>query len=50
LDTLLDFSGQVALITGAGGGFGRLLSQGLAKRGCNLVISINNNWTRQLRR
>lgn len=39
LDTLLDFSGQVALITGAGGGFGRLLSQGLAKRGCNLVIS-----------
>lgn len=39
MDTLLDFSGQVALITGAGGGFGRLLSQGLAKRGCNLVLS-----------
>lgn len=39
MDTLLDFSGQVALITGAGSGFGRLLSQGLASRGCNLVIS-----------
>lgn len=39
MDSLLDFSGQVALITGAGSGFGRLLSQGLAARGCNLVIS-----------
>lgn len=38
MDDLLDFSGQVAIITGAGGGFGRLLSQGLAQRGCNLVI------------
>ena len=39
MDSLLDFSGRVALITGAGSGFGRLLSQGLAARGCNLVIS-----------
>lgn len=39
MDSLLDFSGQVALITGAGSGFGRLLAQGLASRGCNLVIS-----------
>lgn len=39
MDSLLDFTGQVALITGAGSGFGRLLSQGLAARGCHLVIS-----------
>ncbi|GAB2707842.1 SDR family NAD(P)-dependent oxidoreductase [Aliiglaciecola aliphaticivorans] len=39
MDSLLDFSGQVAMITGAASGFGRLLSQGLAARGCNLVIS-----------
>lgn len=39
MDSLLDFSGKVALITGAGSGFGRLLSQGLAARGCNLIIS-----------
>lgn len=38
MDPLLDFSGQVAMITGAASGFGRLLSQGLAARGCNLVI------------
>jgi len=28
MDELLDFTGKVALITGAGGGFGRLLAQG----------------------
>ncbi|MEP4888816.1 MAG: glucose 1-dehydrogenase [Aliiglaciecola sp.] len=39
MDSLLNFSGQVAMITGAASGFGRLLSQGLAARGCNLVIS-----------
>ncbi|MDP5040102.1 MAG: SDR family NAD(P)-dependent oxidoreductase, partial [Paraglaciecola sp.] len=39
MDELLDFTGQVALITGAGSGFGRLLTLGLAKRGCRLVIS-----------
>lgn len=38
MDPLLDFSGQVAMITGAASGFGRLLSQGLAARGCHLVI------------
>lgn len=38
MDSLLDFTGQVAMITGAGSGFGRLLTQGLAARGCNLVI------------
>lgn len=38
MDPLLDFSGQVAMITGAASGFGRLLAQGLAMRGCNLVI------------
>ncbi|MFT4941411.1 MAG: NAD(P)-dependent dehydrogenase (short-subunit alcohol dehydrogenase family), partial [Paraglaciecola sp.] len=39
MDALLDFSNKVALITGAGSGFGRLLAQGLAQRGCTLVIS-----------
>jgi NAD(P)-dependent dehydrogenase (short-subunit alcohol dehydrogenase family) len=45
MDELLDFTGKVALITGAGGGFGRLLAQGLAKRGCKLVISDINQQT-----
>jgi NAD(P)-dependent dehydrogenase (short-subunit alcohol dehydrogenase family) len=39
VDALLDFSNKVALITGAGSGFGRLLAQGLAQRGCKLLIS-----------
>ena len=39
MDPLLDFSDKVALITGAGSGFGRLLAIGLAQRGCALVIS-----------
>jgi NAD(P)-dependent dehydrogenase (short-subunit alcohol dehydrogenase family) len=39
VDELLDFSDKVALITGAGSGFGRLLAIGLAQRGCSLVIS-----------
>ena len=38
MDNLLDFSGKTAVITGASGGFGRLLCQQLATRGCNLVI------------
>lgn len=38
MDELLDFSGQVALITGAGSGFGRLLTLGLVKRGARVVI------------
>lgn len=39
MDPLLDFTNKTAVITGAGSGFGRLLSIGLAQRGCNLVIS-----------
>ena len=39
MDALLDFSDQVVLITGAGSGFGRLLSLGLASRGAKLVLS-----------
>ncbi len=38
MDALLDFTGKTAMITGAASGFGRLLAQGLAARGCNLVL------------
>ncbi|MEC8418384.1 MAG: glucose 1-dehydrogenase [Pseudomonadota bacterium] len=39
MDALLDFSGNTVLITGAGSGFGRLLSMGLASRGAKLVLT-----------
>ena len=39
MDPLLDFSGKVAIITGAAQGFGQLLAQELANRGAKLVIS-----------
>lgn len=32
-----DISGQLALVTGAGGGIGRLLAIGLANQGCKVV-------------
>ncbi|XP_046455180.1 estradiol 17-beta-dehydrogenase 11-like isoform X2 [Daphnia pulex] len=32
-----DISGQIALVTGAGGGIGRLLAVGLSKEGCKVV-------------
>ena len=32
-----DISGQIALVTGAGGGIGRLLALGLANLGCKVV-------------
>lgn len=38
-DPLLDFSGQVALVTGAASGLGRALSEALALRGARLVAS-----------
>jgi NAD(P)-dependent dehydrogenase (short-subunit alcohol dehydrogenase family) len=39
MDTLLDFTGKTALITGAASGFGKSLSQALAQRGANLVLA-----------
>jgi len=39
MDVLLDFTGKTALITGAASGFGKMLSQQLAKRGANLVLA-----------
>jgi NAD(P)-dependent dehydrogenase (short-subunit alcohol dehydrogenase family) len=38
LDPLLDFSGQVALITGAARGFGQLLAEALTGRGACVVL------------
>ena len=38
MDPLLDFTGKVALITGAAQGFGKLIVQELAVRGAKLVI------------
>ncbi len=39
MDSLLDFTGKVALITGAASGFGELLAAELGTRGAKLVIS-----------
>lgn len=39
MDPLLDFTGKVAVITGAAQGFGKLLAEALATRGAKLVIS-----------
>lgn len=39
MDQLLNFQGQVAIITGAADGFGRLLADALAYRGCKLVLT-----------
>jgi NAD(P)-dependent dehydrogenase (short-subunit alcohol dehydrogenase family) len=38
MDPLLNFENHTVLITGAASGFGRLLAQGLAVRGANLVL------------
>ncbi|MCV2883789.1 SDR family oxidoreductase [Aestuariibacter sp. AA17] len=45
MDTLLDFSGKCALITGAGSGFGERLATALAERRCNLVLGDINEST-----
>ncbi len=39
MDPILDFTGKVAVITGAAQGFGMLLAKELAQRGAKLVIS-----------
>jgi len=39
MDPFLDFTDEVAVITGAAQGFGKLLAEELAKRGAKLVIS-----------
>ncbi|MFT7404698.1 SDR family NAD(P)-dependent oxidoreductase [Zhongshania sp.] len=38
MDPLLDFTDQVALITGAASGFGKLIAEGLAQRGAKVVL------------
>ena len=38
MDPMLDFTGKVALITGAASGFGRGLAAELGKRGARLVL------------
>ncbi|WP_299948353.1 SDR family oxidoreductase [uncultured Microbulbifer sp.] len=42
-DSMLDFSGQVALVTGAARGFGRLLARELGVRGARLVLGDINS-------
>lgn len=37
--TDLDFTGQVALVTGAGGGLGKTYALELARRGCKVVVN-----------
>jgi len=39
MDSLLDFTGKTALITGAASGFGKALAEELAKRGANLALA-----------
>ena len=39
MDPMLDFTGKVALITGAASGFGKLLAAELGKRGARLVLA-----------
>ncbi|WP_144207807.1 SDR family NAD(P)-dependent oxidoreductase [Shewanella donghaensis] len=49
MDPLLNFTGKVAVITGAAQGFGKLLAQELAKRGAKLVVSdINEQGVHQM--
>ncbi|NQY63642.1 MAG: SDR family oxidoreductase [Alteromonadaceae bacterium] len=49
MDPLLDFTGKVAVITGAAQGFGKLLAEELAQRGAKLVISdVNEARVRQV--
>ena len=43
MDSLLDFSGKTALITGAASGFGKSLAAELGKRGANLVLADFND-------
>lgn len=39
LSELLDLSGRIAVITGAGGGLGRALSEAMAEAGANVVCA-----------
>jgi len=41
---MMRFDGQVALITGAASGFGKLLAEAMAREGARLVLGDRNKW------
>lgn len=39
IEFIMDFKGKVAIITGAGGGLGRVYALSFAERGCKIVVN-----------
>jgi 3-oxoacyl-[acyl-carrier protein] reductase len=49
METFMDFKGQVAIVTGGGRGIGRAIAEGLAQRGCHIVVAdINPDEAREV--